>query len=328
MGHPKFRWGIIGLGSIANKFASGIAAIPDAELLAVASRTQEKAEAFGDKYGAERRYGSYAEIVKDADVDAIYIATPHSGHEADTILCLEAGKPTLTEKPFSINHDQASRMVAASRANNVFLMEAMWSRFFPMMEQLRGLIKDGAIGDLRTVQADFGFRAGFNPESRLFNPALGGGGLLDVGVYTVSLASMLLGKPKDITGYANLSQSGVDEEAAMLIRYAEGQMALLSTAVRLNTPQEVMLVGTAGRIRIHSPWWIPRSMTITRDGQKEEIVDVPMVGNGYNYQADEVARCVREGLIESPIMPHDETLEVMKTLDTLRAQWGVKYPME
>ena len=324
----KFRWGILGLGSIAGQFAAGLQSVPDAELAAVASRTQDKADAFGEKHGAARRYGSYRDLAADPDIDAVYIATPHPMHAEDSILCLEAGKAVLTEKPFTVNAAQARATIDAARANNVFLMEAMWTRFLPVMTKVRELIASGAIGNLRLVQADFGFRADVNPESRLFSPALGGGALLDVGSYCVSLASMLLGTPTQITGVADIGETGVDEQAAMLLKYAGGQIAVLSTAVRTSTPQEAYLVGTAGKIHIPSPWWKPSKLTLSRDGQDAETLALPFEGNGYNYQAMEVARCVRAGQTESPILPQDETLRIMETLDALRAQWGLTYPIE
>ena len=328
MTSSRFRWGIIGLGNIANSFATGLQAAPDAELAAVASRTQDKADQFGERHNASRRYGSYEQLAADPDVDAVYIATPHSLHEEDTLMCLAAGKPVLCEKPFAINAAQAGRMIDASKEHGVFLMEAMWTRFFPLLLRIKALVDEGAIGELRMAQADFGFRAGVDPNSRLFNPELGGGGLLDVGVYTISLASMFLGAPTQATGIAHIGETAVDEQAAMILGYEDGRLAVLSTAIRTNTPHDATLLGTAGRIRIHSPWWIPTKATINRDGQPEEVLEMPREGNGYNYQAVEVARCVRAGLRESPIMPHHETLEIMKTMDALRAQWGVKYPME
>ncbi|MEO7717846.1 MAG: Gfo/Idh/MocA family oxidoreductase [Capsulimonas sp.] len=328
MSTTKFRWGIIGLGSIANQFATGLQSVPDAELTAVASRTQDKADAFGEKHGAAKRYGSYQELAADPDVDAVYIATPHPMHAEDSILCLESGKAVLTEKPFTVNAAQARATIEAARANNVFLMEAMWTRFFPVMAKVRELIAAEAIGDLRIVQADFGFRAGVNPESRLFNAALGGGALLDVGSYCLSLASMLLGAPEQITGVAEIGETGIDEQNGILLRCAEGRIALLSSAVRTNTPQEATLIGTAGRIHIPSPWWKPSKLVLTRDGQETETLDLPYTGNGYNYQAVEVAECVRAGKTESSVMPQDESLRIMETMDALRSQWGLTYPME
>lgn len=327
MDQQKFRWGILGLGSIAKKFAIGLQSAPGARLTAVGSRTREKADAFGQEFGAEKSYGSYAEVANDPDVDAVYVATPHPMHYEDTLLCLRAGKAVLCEKPFTINARQARELVDEAKSRKVFLMEAMWTRFLPVMVRVRELIKSGAIGEARLLQADFGFRAGVNPESRLFNPALGGGSLLDVGVYPVSLSSMLFGKPSEIAGYANLGQTGVDEEAAFVFRHPGGKMSILSSAIRLTTPHDARIIGTDGYITVPPAWWVGKTLTLTRDG-KDEVVDCPITGNGYNYEAEEVERCVRAGLLESDIMTHAESIEIMDTLDTLRAQWGVKYPGE
>jgi dihydrodiol dehydrogenase / D-xylose 1-dehydrogenase (NADP) len=323
-----FRWGILGPGSIARSFATGLKSIPDAELYAVGSRSQEKADKFGDEYGASKRYGSYEALVNDPDVDAIYIATPHSFHYEHGLLSLNAGKATLIEKPFTINEREAAELAQRSRELNVFLMEAMWTRFLPVIVKLNELAKSGAIGEPRMLSADFGFRAGVNPEGRLFNPALGGGALLDVGVYTISLASMLFGSPTALTGLATLGETGVDEQSAMILAYEKGELAVLSTAIRTNTVHEAILYGTEGRIRVDSPWWIPKRLTVHRDGKDTEVLDLGYEGNGYNYQAIEVANCVRAGKIESDIMPLNETVIIMKSTDTLRAQWGVKYPQE
>jgi dihydrodiol dehydrogenase / D-xylose 1-dehydrogenase (NADP) len=323
-----FRWGILGPGSIARSFATGLKSIPDAELYEVGSRSQEKADKFGDEYGATKRYGSYEALVSDPNVDAIYVATPHSFHYEHGLLSLNAGKATLIEKPFTINEREASELVQRSRELNIFLMEAMWTRFTPVITKLRELAKSGAIGEPRMLSADFGFRAGVNPEGRLFNPALGGGALLDVGVYTISLASMLFGSPTAITGLATLGETGVDEQSAMIMAYEKGELAVLSTAIRTSTVHEAILYGTEGRMRVDSPWWIPKRLTVNRDGAEVEVLDLGYEGNGYNYQAVEVANCVRAGKIESDIMPLNETLTIMNSTDTLRAQWGVKYPQE
>ena len=322
------QWGILGCGNIAKQFAKGLQALPDAKLAAVGSRSQEKADAFAKEFNADRAHGSYQSLADDPNIHAIYIATPHPMHEPDALLCLAAGKAVLCEKPFTVNAAQAQKVIDSAREKKVFLMEAMWSRFFPLMPKLRELVKDGAIGEPQMVYCDFGFRAGVDPEGRLFKPALAGGGLLDVGVYTVSLASYLFGKPSQIAGVAQMGETGIDEKAAMTILYEGGEIAVLSTGVRINTPQEVTLIGTEGRIKIHSPWWVPTAMTVSRSGKDPETFEFPKEGNGYNYQAAEVAACLAAGQTESAIMPLDETLEIMKTLDTLRAQWGLKYPME
>jgi predicted dehydrogenase len=323
-----FRWGILGLGSIAHSFANGLKAAPGAELAAVGSRTQAKADKFGAEFGVSRCHGTYEALAADPGVDAVYIASPHPMHKADSLLCLRHGKAVLCEKPFTINAAQAEEVIGLARQNKVFLMEAMWTRFIPAVQRIRQIVREGAIGDVQFVQADFGFRAGFDPKGRLFDPALGGGSLLDVGVYCLSFASMLLGAPEHVVGTANLGATGVDETAGMLLRYPTGAIAVLSSAVRANTPQSATIIGTVGRLVVHSPFWKSTTLTLSREGRADEVLEIPFTGNGYNYEAEEVARCVGEGLTESPEMPLDETLIIMKTMDTLRAQWGIKYPME
>jgi predicted dehydrogenase len=207
-------------------------------------------------------------------------------------------------------------------------MEAMWTRFLPLMRRFRDLVADGAIGEPLLLTADFGFSHGGGPEHRLFDPALGGGALLDVGVYLVSLSSMLFGAPDRVSGLAHLGPTGVDEQVALILGYPGGQLAQLSAAVRTRTPQEVTLMGTDGWIRIHPIWWKPTRMTLSRPGEPDEAFEIPFAGNGYNYEAAEVMRCLRAGELESPILPLDATLGVMRTLDEARAQWGLRYPME
>lgn len=325
--HP-IRWGILGTGSIAAQFARGLAELNDASLVAVGSRTADAAAAFAQTFGVARSHASYAALANDPDVDVIYIATPHSLHKENTLLCLEAGKAVLCEKPFAINAQEAAEMIIAARSRGLFLMEAMWTRFLPHMARLRELIAAGTIGELRVLQADFGFRASFDPQSRLFDPALGGGALLDVGIYPVSLASMLFGAPTRIASMASLGATGVDEQSAMLFGYADGQLAILSQATRTSTPHEALLLGTSGRIRVHSSWWRATTMTLSVVGKPDELIEAPAPGNGYNYEAAEVGRCLRAGLTESPTMSLDETLAIMRTLDAVRAQWGLRYPGE
>jgi predicted dehydrogenase len=323
----KFRWGILGPGSIARKFAAGLQALPDAELAAVASRAKERADAFADAFGAPRRYGSYEALVRDPDVDAVYVATPHPFHHEHSLLCLKAGKPVLCEKPFTVNARLAREVVRTARETGVFLMEAMWTRFLPVMAQVRDWLKAGAIGETRMLYADFGFRAGLSPEARLFNPRLAGGGLLDVGVYTVSFASMVFGaQPARISGQAHIGETGVDEQAAMVFGYGAGQLALLSCAVRTRTPHEARIMGTDGMITIPSFW--NGTSAVLSVGPKNETVERPLEGNGYNYEAAEVMRCVRAGERESRLMPLDESVAVMETVDAVRAQWNLKFPME
>jgi dihydrodiol dehydrogenase / D-xylose 1-dehydrogenase (NADP) len=321
------RWGIMGLGSIAKAFAEGLRAVEGAELVACASRSKEKAEAFGAERNIPRRYGSYEELARDGRLDAIYVATPHPFHAECTRLCLEAGRAVLCEKPFTVNAKEAAAVVAVARRRKVFLMEAIWSRFLPHVRAAVDVIASGRIGEVRMLQADFAFRCGWNPEGRLLNPALAGGGLLDVGVYTVSLASMLLGRPREIRSLCHIGATGVDEQAAMLFGYDGGALAVLSCGVRTNSPHEATIMGTEGRIRMHAPWWSPSKITVSTSSG-EETIDPARIGNGYNYEAVEVGRCLREGLLESPIVTLDETISTMETLDAIRAQWGLTYPME
>jgi predicted dehydrogenase len=323
------RWGILGTGKIAHHFANGLKAVPDAELLAVGSRAQETADAFGDEFGVERRYASYQELAADADLDAIYVSTPHQDHKASTLLCLAAGRNVLCEKPFAINAGEAREMVESARAKNLFLMEAMWTRFRPTMVKVRELIDSGAVGEPRFVSANIGWMSTYDPVFRLYNPELGGGALLDGGVYPVSFASMVLGTPSAIASVATLGQSGVDEQEAIALAHPNGAVASLGVTIQASPISIGLILGTRGRIEIHHDWHRPEGLTFTPYGGEPERFDYPQTeGNGYQYEAMEVGRCLREGLLESPVMTLDESLSIMETMDTLRAQWGVRYPME
>ena len=322
------RWGILGPGAIAEKFATGLAVLEDAELAAIGSRDLTRAEAFAHRFGASRAFGSYEELANDPDVDIIYVATPHPMHSSAAMLCLEAGKAVLCEKPFTVNASEAEKLISFARDRDLFIMEAMWTRYLPLFVELRRLLAEGAIGDPRLLTADFGFAHSGGPAHRLFNPELAGGALLDVGIYVCSLASMIFGTPDRISSLAVLGDTGVDEVAAVTLGYAGGGIAQLNVAVRVNTPQEATISGTEGWIRIDSTWWNGQRMSVHRAGQPVETIEAPYVGNGYNYEAAEAMRCLREGLIESPVMPHAETLSLMETLDAIRAQWGLSYPVE
>ncbi|MBL8134164.1 MAG: Gfo/Idh/MocA family oxidoreductase [Anaerolineae bacterium] len=322
------RWGILGTGFIAHQFARGLAAADGVKLVAVGSRTAKAAEAFGEEFNVPHRHASYAALAEDPEVDAIYISTPHPFHKSNTLLCLGAGKAVLCEKPFAINRREAEAMVAFAREKQVFLMEAMWTRFTPIMGKVRDLLRDGAIGGVRMINADFGFRTDFNPKSRLFDLDLGGGALLDVGIYPVSLASMILGEPANIVSTAQRGATGSDEQNAMLFSYPGGEIAILYSATRTRTPWEATIMGTEGSIRIHADWWRPHTLTLKRDGAPDETIHLPFKGNGYEYEAEEVGRCLRAGLLESPLLTHAETLAIMGAMDTVRRQWGLVYPTE
>ncbi|MBI1297412.1 gfo/Idh/MocA family oxidoreductase [bacterium] len=322
------RWGILGTGNIANQFAKGLAALEDAELVAIGSRRAESAHRFADTYNVPNRHNSYEALAADPNVEIVYVATPHVYHAENSLLCLEAGKGVLCEKPFTLNTAQARKVIDFARQRQLFLMEAVWARFLPHLDEAMRLVADGAIGDVTMLQANFGFRTSVDPASRLFDPALGGGALLDVGIYPVYLAHLLLGKPQEVRSLAHLGTTGVDEQAAFLFGYEGGAVAVLSTAIRADLPHTAVIAGTAGRIVLNERWWAPSSFTLQRDGHAEETITPEIVGNGYNYEAAEAGRCLRAGLLESEKLPHQLTLDVMLSMDALRAEWGLKYPGE
>jgi len=324
----KIRWGILSTGWIANKFARGLSVLPDAEIVAVGSRAQATADAFGDQFDVPHRHASYAALAADPDVDVVYIGTPHPFHKENSLLCLQAGKAVLCEKPFTINAGEAEEVIALAREKGLFLMEALWSRYIPVIVRLREMLAEGAIGEVRALTADLGFRREVDPQSRLFDPELGGGALLDVGIYPISFASMVLGTPSRIASMATMGQTGVDELAGIVFGYDEGQLAILHTALQTNTAIEATVMGTRGQMRVHSPWYYGTTLTLSVEEHENEVISLPYEGNGYNFEAAEVMRCLREGKRESDVMPLNETLAIMQTLDAIRAQWGFKYPME
>jgi len=322
------RWGILGPGNIAHRFARGLNVLPDAELTAVGSRSVEKAAEFAKEFDIPHKHNSYIDLANDPDVDVIYVATPHPFHREHSILCLKAGKAVLCEKPLAINTREVEEIINCARESKKFLMEAMWTRFLPVMARVREWLVEGAIGEVRMLTADFGFRSGWDPDGRLLNPNMAGGALLDVGVYTVAMASMVFGEqPSRIVSLAHIGETGVDEQAAMLLGYDAGQLAILSCAVRTNTPQEARIMGTEGTIYIPD-FWHATSATLYVSGKDAEQIEMPFDGNGYNYEAAEVMRCLRAEKLESDIMPLDESLAIMETMDKIRAQWGLRYPME
>lgn len=326
----KIRWGIIGTGKIAGLFAEGLSLLADAELVAVGSRNAFTADRFGVRHGVAHRHSSYEALVGDPDVDVVYIATPHPFHKEHTLLSLSAGKPVLCEKPLCINALDTATIIKSAKEKNLFLMEAMWSRFLPALVTLRKLLADDVIGDVQILNADFGFKADDDPAGRLYNPELAGGALLDVGIYPVSLAFMIFGPPARIVSMIHIGKTGVDEQAGIILGYANGALAVSYVTIRADSPTESTLIGTKGRIRLHAQAGLfrPHKLTLTLPGQADQVIDTPFDGNGYHYEAAEVMRCLRAGKLESDIMPVEESLSTIKTLDEIRKQWGLKYPME
>ncbi len=321
----RIRWGILATGTIANRFVSDLRLLPDAEVTAVGSRTLPAARTFAARHGIPRAYGSWQELVEDRDVDVVYVATPHSAHREATLTCLAAGKAALTEKPLTLDRVTSHELVEAARSAGVFLMEAVWTRCFPAIRRVAGLIADGTIGAVTAVHADFGLAGPFEPTSRLRDPKLGGGALLDLGMYPVTIAHIALGVPDEITAWARLTEEGVDENTAMVFGYATGALAALSCSLVGDTPRRAAITGTEGRIELPRDFIRPDGYTLYRGDAPGETVEMPFEGWGYHFEAAEVHRCLREGLTESRVVPLAETLAVMGTLDTVRARIGVEY---
>jgi predicted dehydrogenase len=321
------RWGIAATGGIAHDFALALARVADAELVAVASRTAAAATAFADAHGIPHRHATYEAMAADDDVDVVYVGTPHSRHCSDTLLYLSAGKHVLCEKPLALNHAQAARMADAARSAGRFLMEAIWSRFLPAHVELRRLVADGAVGDVRLVDASFGFAAPVVPDHRLFDLALGGGALLDVGLYPVQLAHMLLGPPAEVRAVAQLGTSGVDEQSAVLLQYADGPLAVALASITTAYACTARVSGTAGAIEVPARFHCPTSLEV-HFGDRETRVEAPFAGNGLHYEAEEVHRCLRAGDAESAVMPLTDSCAIAHTLDRAREQIGLRYPGE
>jgi dihydrodiol dehydrogenase / D-xylose 1-dehydrogenase (NADP) len=322
------RWGIIGTGNIAKIFARDIPFAEGAELVAVGSRNQATADAFGDMFNIPRRYDSYDGVINDPAVDVVYVATPHPAHHDVTIALLNAGKHVLCEKPFAMNTAEAREMVDAARANNRFLMEAMWTRFRPAMVKVRELIQGGEIGDVQYLTANMGWNNPFDAEFRLFNKELGGSALLDAGVYAVSFAHMVLGEPDQIVSVATLGETGVDENCMITTHYPGGAVANAGITVRASSRNLAMIAGTGGSILMDHDWHRPTTFTVFRDGQDPEPFDFSHEGIGYQFEMMEVMRCIREGKTEHPVMPLDETLQIMSIMEKVIRDWGVTYPTD
>jgi len=323
----EYKWGILAPGNIANKFAQGLASIPNAALYAVGSRDLARAQSFATKHGFQKAYSSYEELASDPEVDIIYIATPHPQHEAAALLCLGSKKAVICEKPFAASAVQVAKMAECARQNKVFLMEAMWTRFLPSIKKVRELIADGAIGGVRHVNAEFCFRAGVDPKSRLFAPASAGGALLDVGVYNISFCSMIFGKQPDrVQSYMNIGSTGVDETSSVLLSYDGGESAFAFSAIRLNTPQDASIYGEEGYIRLPGYWGGDTVILANKDGVQE--LKLPFDNGGFQFEAMEVMDCLDKGLLESPVMPLDESLAIIRTLDKIRSDNNLRYPFE
>ncbi|MET3130992.1 putative dehydrogenase [Oxalobacteraceae bacterium GrIS 1.11] len=319
------RWGILGTGQIARALAHALDEVVGAKLVAVASRSSAGAEKFGRDFGVKRCHASYQGLADDPEVDVIYIATPHALHAENALLCLNGGKHVLCEKAFTMNRRQAQEVVALARQKNLFLMEAMWSRFLPAIVETRRIIASGEIGPVRQIQSDFGFVPDVGPQHRLLNRELGGGALLDIGVYPLSLSAFFLGPVESVQAIAELGPTGVDEQTAFSLRHQGGGVSSCVCSIRAHSPTEMTISGALGHIRIQHRFFQAQTLTVTAVDGAARTVEFPHIGSGYTHEVVEVMRCLRAGLIESASMPHEETLALMGILDTIRAQIGLSY---
>jgi len=320
------RWGILGTGAIARLVASDLALVPGAEIAAVGSRRQSSADDFAEAYDVPTAHASYAALVNDDAVDVVYIATPHSRHADDAALAIDAGKAVLCEKALAVNAREARGMVEAAREGEVFLMEAMWTRFHPTMSRVRRMVQDGELGSVHTVLADISTLRPTDPDDRLFARDLAGGTLLDLGIYPIALAFDLFGPPDDVLSTAQMGPTDVDEQCAGIFSYDDGRQVVWQASFRADAGRGLTIAGTKGRLRNDRDWWKGQPFTWTqRDGSTSTVGAAPE-GNGYQFEVAHVCNCFRDGRTESPVMPLDESVAIMETMDAMRDEWGLTYP--
>jgi predicted dehydrogenase len=325
MSDKVIRWGILGTGKIARTFAQALRELPDAQLVAVASRNAEGAARFGSEFHIGHCHASYQALADDPDVDVIYIATPHTLHAENAIMCLAAGKHVLCEKAFTMNRREAQAVIDLAREKKLFLMEAMWTRFLPAIVEAKRIIASGEIGAVRHIQSDLGFVANVGPQHRVLNPDLGGGALLDIGIYPLSISTCFLGPVDVVQAIGELGATGIDLQTAFSLRHKGGGISSCSCSLIAATPNRMVISGELGHILLHPRFHQVKTLTVTLANGTARTVPCPQIGNGYAHQAIEVMRCVRAGLLESPLMPQDETLALMGVLDTIRAQIKLTY---
>lgn len=319
------RWGVMGTGSIASAFVQGLKAVENAQVTAVGSRTEEGAARFADRWAVPRRHADYRSLAQDPEVDVVYVATPHPAHHPNTLMCLEAGKHVLCEKPLAMNALQVAEMIAAAKDNDRFLMEALWTRYLPASRKVHSLVAQGAIGELRSLSADFGISVPYDPEHRLFSPELGGGALLDLGVYPLAFASHFLGELTVLGASRRLAPNQmVDSQTTVLVQGEHGVPGMLSCSTQAAMPNRAVLVGTRGWIQIER-FWCPTDVVLHREGHEPESFSLPLRVNGYEYEAEEVTARVLAGERESPDMPWDESLRIARLLDLVRDMGGLVY---
>lgn len=324
--HTKLHWGIIGLGKIAAIFAEDMLRFQQANLYAVTSRTTEKAKNFADKFQAEKAYTNYQQVIDDPKIDVVYIATPHVFHFELAMACLKAKKHVLCEKPLCMNAAQVKLLSAEAKRNNCFLMEGIWTRFMPSTNKLIELLSKNSIGELLSLEADFGFEAKFNKNSRLFNKNLGGGSLLDIGIYPIYLSLLCLGLPSKIEAKGKFATTGVDVACQMKFFYEGEQQANLLSSFEENTSCECIINGTNGRIKLHRRFHQSTCVEVfDAEGISIETYSLPYQGNGYVHEIEEVTNCIRQLQLESEKLPHSTSIQLAEVMDKVMKQIGLEY---
>lgn len=326
------RWGILGCGRIARKFASDLKLVENAELVACGARNAASAEAFAKEFNLPHAHASYEALVQDGEVDVIYVATPHSHHYEHTLLCINNGKAVLCEKAFAINHKQAKEMIELAREKKVFLMEAVWTKFLQPFSKVKEMMEAGMLGEVKSLLANFGFKPPVDAPQRLLDPALGGGTMLDIGIYNVFTALFFLGRPDTIFAEATLTPEHTDTQCVVTFQYKDGKLAQLFSTFLSDTATDLHINGTAGRVHLNFRYYTPFT-TITYfsgrpDTQQVIELDIPEDGFGYQHEARHVGECLEKGLTESPVMTHADTLLLMETLDAIRKKAGIIYPAD
>ncbi len=320
------KFGLIGAGRIAHAFAASIK-VTDAKLVAVASRDEKKALVFKEQYNLEKAYGSYEELYNDETINCIYVATPHGLHYEQMLDIIKASKHILCEKAFTLNHKQALDVFKKAKAKNLFVMEAMWTRFLPVIKKVKALIKEGIIGKVETLEACFHFNPEKNERDRLFNPKLGGGALLDIGIYPITLANLILGEPKQIKSKVKRFKTGVDLEETITYHYGHA-VAYLSASLDKPEKREAIIKGTKGHIFLPHFWAAEKALVYDEHNQLIKTIEQKHQVMGFEYEINEVIDCLKKGKQESDIMPHKTTIAILKQMDGLRKTWGLSYPQE
>jgi predicted dehydrogenase len=322
-----YNWAVLGCGKIAKKFSNDLKLLPNANLYAAASRDLQKAKDFAGELGFEKAYGSYEAMVADPKVDAVYVATPHSHHHEHALLCLNHKKAVLCEKAFAINKNEAEEMVACAKQNNAFLMEAFWTMFQPSFNKAMEIVQSGELGKLKVVRSDFAFNAPFDENKRLYNVNLGGGSLLDIGIYPVFAALTSLGKPELIKTFADFAATGSEESISMIFKYKNGEMASLTSSFAAFSPTQTEYWFEKGYMVLNPKWHAPTNITVWKDGgEVQTFPSEHKEGTGYQYEAAHVMKCLDAGKIESDKMPWQLSLDLMETLDRVRIDAGIFYP--